>query len=102
MKKFTLLFLVYVLLGCGGSSEGAISNSNRYYAKGNYEKAIAKSLDALRSHEYTEEAEAELNYIMAQSHEKLGEIDKSEALHKYIVANYPNTKIAILSKTEIK
>ncbi len=102
MKNFTLLLLVYALLGCGGSSEGAISNSNRYYAKGHYEKAIAKSLDALRSHEYTEEAEAELNYIIAQSHEKLGELDKSLELHKYIVTNYPNTKVAILSKTEIQ
>ena len=102
MKNLTILIFVYMLIACGGNSEGAIGNSNRYYAKGDYDKAISKSLDALRSHEYNDEAAAELNYIMAQSHEKLGELDKSLALHKYIVSSFPNTKIAILSKTEIQ
>lgn len=102
MQKIILLLLICLTLGCGDRSEGAIGNSNRHYAKGDYEKAISKSLDALRSHQYTEEAKAELNYIIAQSHEKLGELDKSIALHKYIVANFPDTKVAILSKTEIQ
>lgn len=102
MKKIIILAFISVLFGCGDASQGAISNANKMYANGQYEKAIAKTLKALRDYDYSKEAEAELNYIMAQSHEKLGEVDKSTALYSLIVEKYPNTKVALLAKTEIK
>lgn len=102
MKQIVVLVFVCILFGCWDASEGAIATANNRYAKGQYEKAIAKTLEALRDYDYSKDAEAELNYIMAQSYEKLGERDKSTALYKHIVEKYPNTKIALLAKTEIK
>ncbi len=102
MKQIIVLVFVCILFSCGDASEGAISRANNMYAKGQYEKAIAKTLDALRDYDYSKEAEAELNYIMAQSYEKLGEGDKSTVLYKHIVEKYPNTKVALLAKTEIE
>lgn len=102
MKKIIIMAFICALFGCGDASNGAISKANKLYANGQYEKAIAKTLDALRDYDYSKEAEAELNYIMAQSHEKLGEVDKSTVLYKHIVEKYPNTKVALLAKTEIK
>jgi TolA-binding protein len=101
MNKLSLALLVSLVMGCS-NSDGSIGNANRLYANGDYEKAISKTLKALRDHEYGAEAKAELNYIMAQSHEKLGEASKAAELYKYVLREFPKTKVALLAKTEVE
>lgn len=99
MKVIALISLVIILTAC---SDGTIIGANKLFNKGEYAAAISKALHAESKYKYTPLQQAELDYIVAESYAKLNEVEKSVAMYKHIVKNYPETKFALLSKTVLE
>jgi len=101
MKTLIIGSILLFLVGCTASS-GAIIGAHRYYDNGEYHKSLSKALHAGNKYEYSDESAAELDYIVAESYEKLGEINKSKAMYKYIVDKYPETKFGCLARAVLQ
>ena len=101
MKSLITGFILLFLISCSASS-GAIFGAHRHYNNGEYRKALSKALRATSKYEYSDESKAELDYIVAESYEKLGELDKSQAMYRYIVEKYPGTRFSFLAQAALK
>lgn len=100
--KILITGCMLLLLAACSPSSGAIISAHRYYDNGEYHKSLSKALHAGSKYEYSDESAAELDYIVAESYEKLGEINKSKAMYKYIVDKYPETKFGCLARAVLQ
>ena len=90
------------LSACSDKSKGALNSIHSKFNNGEYEKAISKAFRAESKYDFSEAESAELNFIIAESYSKLGEIEKAQDMYKLIIEKYPETKFAMLSKSALK
>lgn len=100
MNKLIVLVLVVLLSACGSKS-GALYGAHKAYDSGEYSRAISKAMSAKRKYSYDDDSLAELDYIIAESYEKLGENKKANTMYRYIVETYPSTTHARLAKSAL-
>ena len=104
-RLFLFLTLSCLLASCTNRSErfyfGNYSEAEKYYNKGEYQKAIEKYQAYI--HEYPEGQMAVIsNYYIAKSHAALGQNNEAKAIYQEIVAKHPDAVWANFSKTQLE
>lgn len=108
MKKFKAFVLVLglpvLLAACAHFSEtsfGHYSEAEKYYAKGDFKKAIAEYGDYLK-----QEPEGNMaiiaRYYIAKSRAALGNVEEARADYQGIIEKYPKSDWARFSKTRLE
>ncbi|MBU3759024.1 MAG: tetratricopeptide repeat protein [Candidatus Omnitrophica bacterium] len=80
---------------------GHYSDAERYYAKGEYEKAIEK-YQAYRDENPEGNLAVIAHYYMAKSYQALGKNSEARAAYQEIKAKYPDMVWANFSETQLK
>jgi len=107
--RFLVLSLICLLLtSCirrGGNPEhfyfGPYSEAEKFYSKGEYEKAIEKYQAYI-----DENPDGNLavisQYYIAKSHASLGHMDQAKTLYEEIIQKYPDLVWAKFAETQLK
>lgn len=105
MKAYPFLLLSLLsLLSCRSTPAfdfGAYSEAERFYQKGQYEKAISKYQEYLRENREGNMV-AIAHYYMAKSYEGLERTSEARQTYERIVREYPRLIWADFAKTRLK
>ena len=100
-----MLIAVILIAGCAHNPDqfyfGNYSEAERFYAKGQYDRAIQKYQSYI-----DENPEGNLAviaaYYMGRSHQALGHIDEAKIIYESIVNNHKDLVWANFSETQLK
>ena len=104
--KLPTLVLLSVILSLGACANlmhtASINEAYKHYELQQYGRTLALISQAENAKVTTDETKAELTYLKAKTHEKMGQSEIAQTLYEYLVIEHENSQYAYLATHQLK
>lgn len=102
MWKLVVFSSVLLITGCASTIQSAsTTEAYKKYENHNYKRTLELIARAENTRSTTPEMEAELTYLKALTHEKLGQHDTAVTLYEYLKEQHADTQYGYLANKRL-